>query len=52
MPMANGIFAHINNALSKNVTTHKIKDSNPLKGALEDFSTMISVIAAEPTPLA
>ena len=51
MPWANGLFAPINNVLSTNVTTHKLKDSKPLKGALEDFSTIISAIAAEPTPL-
>ena len=46
IPWSNGPFAPINNALSKNVTMHKLKDSNPFKGALEDFSTIISAIAA------
>ena len=52
MPWANGLFAPINNTLTKNVNMQKLKDGNPLKGALEDFSTIISAIAAEPTPLA
>ena len=52
MPWENGLFAPTNNTLSNNVNMHKLKDGNPLKGALEDFSTIISAIAAEPTPLA
>ena len=52
MPLANGLFAPVNNALSKTVTVHKLKERNPLKGALQDFSTIISAIVALMTPLA
>ena len=52
MPWENGLFAPINNTLSKKFTMHKLKDRNPLKGALEDFSTTTSAKAVEPMPLA
>ena len=51
MPWPNGLFAPINNMLLKNVTTRKLRGPSPLKGALRDFSTIASVIEAEPTPL-
>ena len=52
MPWTNGLFAPINKAPSKNITTYKLKESSLLKGAIEDFSTIISAIIFEPMPLA
>ena len=52
MPWENVLFTPVNEALSKNIATYRLKDKIRLKGAPEDFSTRSSAISAELTPLA
>ena len=52
MLWANGLFAPVNNALSKTVNICKLDKNSLLHSTLQDFSIIISLLEKTPTPLA